>query len=236
MQKKQLTVDGILQAKEIITQNGVLEKKVLIINSTEWIPGIIGLMAGRISEEYKVPAIVISEGNLQSKGSARSFNGLDIVATLRSCSDVLLDVGGHPKAAGFTIETKKIPEFKRMLENLIEQHVMEESNSEEVEAVIDIKKVNKSWVEVIDSFEPYGVGNPKPVLGGRGVKVNGLRTVGEGKHLKFTGDGIEAIGFSLGSMKSLLKEGQLVNLNFYLEMNDFNGKSTVQLKVLDISI
>lgn len=231
--KKQLTVDAIYQANQLIGSDGfdLSKKKILILRSQEWIPGIIGLMAGRMTEEYQRPAVVISEGVEISKGSARSTDGLDIVATIRQVGDCLIDVGGHPKAAGFTIATAKIPEFKRKLEQLVSKMVLEEPKLAQAEAMVNLTRVDKSWVKELEILEPFGVGNPRPVLGSQNVSVVGLRTVGGGKHLKFAVGGVEAISFGLGSWLDLLKEGQLVNLEYYLDLDDWGGPEHLQLKV-----
>src|SRR5207247_2117578 len=108
-----------------------------------WIPGIIGLVAGRICEEYHLPAVVISEGEFQSKGSARSVDGIDIIETIRRCSDILIDVGGHPKAAGFSLETTKLKVFKNRIEEIFEKIKVNTVVESDFEAVIDLKKVDK---------------------------------------------------------------------------------------------
>lgn len=234
--KKQLTVDAIWQAGRVIQEDGfnLSNKKIIILHSKEWIPGIIGLVAGRISEEYRLPSIIISEGEKFSKGSARSSNGFDIIQAIRSCADCLIDVGGHPQAAGFTIETSKIPVFKKRMEEVLEQLEVSEGKGQQAEVLVNLRKVNQSWVEELEKMEPFGVGNPKPVLGAEGVRISNLRTVGAGKHLKFLADGVEAIAFGMGEMTTLLAEGNLVKINFYLDLDTYNGGEKLQLKVLDI--
>ena len=242
-QKKQLSMQATVEAKEMIAQEKGLhpdetvgKKKILVLHSEKWIPGIIGLIAAKVAEEYHLPTIVLSRGEAESKGSARSVNGLDIVETLRKCSDLLNDVGGHPKAAGFTIDSSKIDVFKKRLESLVGETVFEDVDELEIELEVSSSKLSKELVIKLEKFEPTGVGNPKPVLATRNIRVFGLKTVGERKHLKFKADGIESIAFSLGHLSNLLEEGQLVNAAYYLEINQFNGNSTLQLKVLDLQL
>lgn len=236
-QKKKLTADAILEAKEIINTEIKLkgQNKILVLHSHTWIPGIIGLIAGRISDEYNLPTIVISKGEVQSKGSARSANGLDIVELIRSTSDILVDVGGHPKAAGFTIETGNIDLFKSRLEKALEKAEVGSSESLEIEAEIKTKIINKKLFQDILKLEPTGVENPKPILASLQVKISELKALSEGQHLKFKADGIDAIAFSFGKLKNLLQDGQLVNLAYCLELNEFNGRETLQLRILDIT-
>lgn len=236
-QKKKLTVEAITQARQMLAdKTAVKEKKILIIHSPEWIPGIIGLVAARVSEEYRVPAVVISQGEVYSKGSARSVDGLDIVSTIRECSDVLLDVGGHPKAAGFTLQTSRIEEFKTKLEQTVAVMEVDSEEKLEVEAVVEAKLLSKKLLADLNRFEPTGSVNPKPLLASMNMRLSQIKTVGGGQHLKFKADGIDAIAFSLGNLSSLLQEGQLVNIAYYLEVDNYNGVDKLQMKVVDISL
>lgn len=235
--KKELTTQALLEIKEMIdkeNQDTMAFKKILVFYSPNWKSGIIGLLAGRISDEYKTPTIAISCGETESKGSARSNNGLNIVETLRLCSDLLLDVGGHPGAAGFTIETKKIESFKKRLEEVAQKNKLAEDENLKIEAVVTSEKINKKLVSELDKFEPTGMDNPKPILASFGAKISGIRVVGNGQHLKCKIDGIEAIAFSFGFLSDRLKEGQLVDAAFLVELNRFNGSETLQLKILDL--
>lgn len=235
-QKKQLTADAILEAKEMINLFNPRgwTKKILVLQSDKWIPGIIGLVAARVAEEYRVPAIAISVGETHSKGSARSVHGINIVETIRKCSDILLEVGGHPKAAGFTIKTEQIEVFKSRLDKEFATVEFEIDEQLLVEAEIPAKKLSKELVKNLEKFEPFGVENPRPILAGKAVKISDIRTVGNGQHLKFKSDGIDAIAFSFGNLASLLKEGQLIDVAYYLEIDRFNGYEKLQLKVVDI--
>lgn len=236
-QKKKLTVDSIVNVKELILQDtSVLNKKVLIFASEKWIPGVVGLMAGRLSEEYKLPAIVIAKGETLSKGSARSVNGLNIVETLRKCANLLIDVGGHPAAAGFTIESSKIEIFKTTLEKLVEYEPLSGEDTLEIEALVPVKKLTNKLITELNQFEPTGLSNPRPILASENVQISRLKTVGSGQHLKFNVEGVDCIAFSLGSLINMLQEGQLVNLAYYLELDEFNGRREPLLKILDIQI
>lgn len=230
-QRKQLVAEAVIQAKSMI--DGTM-KKIIILESENWIPGIVGLVAGKICEEYKIPTVVISRKEMFSKGSARSVTGVNIVETIRQFSHLLIDVGGHPQAAGFTIETSRIPAFKTNLEEVMEKCETDPSEQVEIEAVVERSNLTYETAQKIEALEPTGVGNPKPLLMGRRMKVSAIRTVGQGQHLKFQADNLEAIAFSLGYMASSLKTDQEVDMVFYLEIDKFNGSQKLQLKVLDI--
>jgi len=236
-QKKKLTTEAIMEAKEIINTeikiNG--RKKILVLHSDAWIPGIIGLVAGRISDEYGLPTVVISKGEVESRGSARSINGLDIVEVIRGCHDILVDVGGHPKAAGFTIETGKISLFKERLEKDLEEIEINQAQELEIEATVPVQKLTKELLVDLEKLEPCGVENHQPVLASLKVKISDIKTVGNGDHLKFQIENLDAIAFSFGNLKNQLTEGQYIDVAYYLELNEFNGQKTLQLKVLDIT-
>lgn len=217
-------------------------KNVYVLSSSNWSPGIIGLVAGRICEITKKPTIAISIGETHSKGSARSVNGINIIEVIRQCSDILVAVGGHPGAAGFTIPTLKIAEFQKRMEEIIEKDdLMPENQLLDIEAEIPVKELNMKLVKSIEELEPFGIGNPKPILATLNMKLSDLRTVGgglpagrQGKHLKGKVDNIEFIGFGMGNMINNLSSGQFVNLAYNLEIDKFNGSEKLQLKIKDL--
>lgn len=229
--RKEMVSRAVVEAKEMIVSS---TEKIIILDSNEWIPGITGLIAGKLKEEYGLPAVIISKAEAVSKGSARSVKGVDIVETFRKCSSLLLDVGGHPGAAGFTIETCKIEIFKMKLQKLMKNVKFDQSGKIEAEAKLKLDRISRQWVEILEKFEPFGIGNPKPVFISCNVTISNIKTVGNGLHLKFKADGIDAIAFSLGQLAQKLTEGQIVNLTYYLELDKFNGDEKLQLKVLTI--
>lgn len=236
-QKKQLVDQAISEAREIMKNShpkGVISNKILVLHSENWIPGILGLIAGRMSEEYNLPVIAISCNGEESKGSARSIKGVNIIESIRQCSDLLIDVGGHPGAAGFTLKTSKIEIFQSRIDEVMESVIIEKNNDHRVEAMIDLMKVSKKWVEVLDKFEPFGIGNMKPILGSFDVELANLRTVGNGKHLKGVAAGIDFIAFGVGEMIDKIKAKDLMKVTFYLEIDSFNGYEKLQLKVVDL--
>lgn len=239
--RQKLTIDALDEAQLKLDKN----KKIHILFDKKWSQGIIGLVAGRICEQTARPAIAISVGELVAKGSARSINGVNIVEIIRQCSDMLIDIGGHPGAAGFSLKSENIEIFKNRIEKLVVDLPEEVEEVLEIEAEVSVKQLTKKLVDDLERLEPFGFGNPKPVLATRGLRVSDIRTVGEGKHLKFKVDdsewsrgtgNIDAIAFGMGSMENLLRNGQLVDLAYNLEINRYNGSEKLQLKVKDIKI
>lgn len=230
LKRQELTTLAVEQARAMVVKDSGIH----IVHSEEWIPGIIGLIAGRITDEYKRPSIAISVGEVHSKGSARSIDGINIVETIRECSDLLVDVGGHKGAAGFTIETTKIEEFKLRLSQVLAEKVVVEDPTLEVEAVVDSKRLSKSLVKELEAFEPTGFGNPKPVLATLKMKASDTRSLSGGKHLKFKADDVDAIAFGMGDLEPLVRSAGYVDVAYNLEINHFNGRDILQLKVKDV--
>ncbi len=211
------------------------KKKIHILYSKEWPSGIIGLIASKITEEYYQPTIAISIGETISKGSARSVDGINIVEVIKECKDLLIDVGGHPGAAGFSIENKHIEIFKRRLE----EHMKDLKEVEKV-LLIDLeiltKELNKKLSLDLQKFEPFGFKNPRPIFATYNMQISDIKTVGNGKHLKFKADGIDAIAFGMGGLTQNLTNGQLIDFAYTPELNTYNGTQKLQLKIKDIRL
>ncbi|MBI4036892.1 single-stranded-DNA-specific exonuclease RecJ, partial [Candidatus Daviesbacteria bacterium] len=230
-QRKQLVEEGLMLARSLAKGNN---KNIMVLESETWIPGITGLIAGKIREEYNLPTIVISKGEEFSKGSARSINGLNIVETIRQCSEILVDVGGHPGAAGFTITTEKIGLFKTKLAQICDGMKMDQTDKLVIEAVVKTDQLSLAAAYDLTKFEPTGVSNLKPILASLGVKLSDLKTVGGGQHLKGRTNGVNFIAFGMGNLIDELSAKEIVDLAYYLDIDDFDGNEKIQLKVLDV--
>lgn len=229
--RQKMTMTAYEQARLLVNK----QKNIHVLASSEWSAGIIGLIAGRICEEYSRPAIAISIGEQICKGSARSIDGVNIVEVIRKHTDILIDVGGHPGAAGFSLFSKNMAVFKKRLET----HVIdlpEEERVLEIDAEVTSKQLTKDSVTELQKLEPFGMNNKKPIFATRKMQVSDIRTVGNGKHLKGKADGIDFIAFGMGNLIGLLKSGQLVDLAYNLELDTYNGFEKLQLKVKDILI
>ncbi|MBI2018409.1 single-stranded-DNA-specific exonuclease RecJ [Candidatus Daviesbacteria bacterium] len=229
--RQKMTMAAIDEAKSLVDE----KKKIHILSSKDWSAGIIGLVAGRITEQYFRPTIAISLGETVSKGSARSVDGINIVEVIRKHSDILIDVGGHPGAAGFSILSKHIDIFKKRVES--EEIALPESEQVlAIDAKVQTEQLNKTLVQELEKFEPFGFGNPRPILATYGMSISDIRIVGGGKHLKCKADGIDAIAFGMGEQVNLLRSGQIVDLAYNLELDTYNSNDKLQLKVKDIKI
>jgi single-stranded-DNA-specific exonuclease len=227
-----MTTDAYEEAKMLVS----VEKKIHVLSSKNWVSGLIGLIAGKITQEYSRPSIAISVGETISKGSARSVDGVNIVEVIREFSDILIDVGGHPGAAGFSIETKYIEIFKTKIEKSLDYLPDEKQEILEIDAEIKTEEINFELIKKLKKFEPYGYKNPRPIFATSDMQISDIKTVGQGKHLKFKAYNIDAIAFGMGELESSLKNGQQIDLAYSLEINEFNGNEKLQLKVKDIVV
>lgn len=212
--RQTMTTLAIEQARVLVDS----KKKIHVLASLEWSVGIIGLIAGKIAEEYYRPTIAISVGETISKGSARSIDGINIVEMIRKHKDLLIDVGGHPGAAGFSIESKHIEIFKKKLEENAD-NLPDIEKILEIDARVSTRQLNKKLVTDLQKFEPFGFGNPRPIFATNGIQISDIRTVGNGKHLKFKvadperSEGpVDAIAFGMGDLQQLLQNNQEIDL------------------------
>ncbi|MEK7616674.1 MAG: single-stranded-DNA-specific exonuclease RecJ [Patescibacteria group bacterium] len=229
IERQKQTVEAIDSARIQVDKKNSIH----VLVHKEWNQGIIGLVAGRITDEFSRPAIAISLGKEVSKGSARSIGGINIVELIRKHSDILVDVGGHPGAAGFSISTKHVKVFKKRMESM-KIEILDMEQVLEIDAEVSTSELTKKLVEDLQKFEPFGFGNPRPIFATYGMQISDIRTVGQGKHLKFRADGIDSIAFGMGELLNMLQNDQPVDLVYTIDIDDYNGFEKLQLKVRDI--
>lgn len=233
--RKDMTQKAIAIALDMETDGN----HVGVIADSVWHEGVIGLVASRLVESYNKPMIVISLGEIYSKGSARSIPGFNIVEAIRDSSEYLVDAGGHPMAAGFTIETKNIATFSRK----INQYAKERITKELLTPVIDIEcelglgDINPKILPTIKKFEPYGVSNPEPIFLTKKMLVEDARTVGiDNKHLRLQLSGLSAIAFNQGERIAEISPGSTIDAVYTLAKDNYAGGENLQLKVKDFQV
>lgn len=239
-ERQQLTLDILNHAKDMVKKKEL--KNLIFIADESYQQGIIGLVAGRLVEEYYLPSIVISKGKEFSKASARSVKGFNIIEFLREASDLLVDVGGHPMAAGFTVETKNLGLLEKKLFasalKLIKKKHLERILRIDLELLEDF--INLDTYYQVQKLSPFGMANPEPTFLTKDLIVQDLRLVGnDGKHLKikFSISNsqflLEGIAFGMGEGNGI-KIGDKVDVVYTLDENAWNGNKNLQLKIRDI--
>jgi len=239
-----------LQKESLIIAEKKLDisnNKFIFLSDPKFHPGIIGLIAGRLTEKYHLPTIIVSQIDGYSKGSCRSITDLNIIETLRDFSPLFIDLGGHSVAAGFTIETKNIKKLEKKLTKTINQKLADylPETKLEVDAQMSLSAVTKKNILTVNSLEPFGIGNPKPIFLFKNIKIISKRILGErGDHLKLKIDDPEtkkleniptdAIAFQKGNLDKDLKIGDSIDIVASLDLNTWANITTPQLVVKEI--
>jgi len=234
IRRQDMTVKAVNSALTMVEEDVLIG----IVSHNEWHEGVIGLVASRLVEAFHRPMIAISRGEIFSKGSARSIPGFNIVEAIRQSSEYLVDGGGHPMAAGFTIRTEHIEIFKERISKYARETIREETlvRMVEIECELEEKDINLENQKIIEMFQPYGVNNPPPNFLTRNMVVEDVRTVGnEGQHLKMQLDGFSAIGFNMGREKAGIRPGYKIDVVYALEEDKYAGNGNLQLKIKDFS-
>jgi single-stranded-DNA-specific exonuclease len=209
--------------------------RVLVLAGENWHVGVIGIVASRVAQEFYRPTVVIGA---DGKGSCRSITGFSIVAALRECAAALDRFGGHEMAAGVSVKPGCVEELRRGLNEYAGAKLDPEDLRPRVriDAELTLAEVTADFLEQLDRFEPCGQDNPTPVFAVRRVSVRGTPRVVGRNHLKFqVTDGattLPAIWWGMGDRQ--LPPGPFA-LAFQPEWNEFNGVTTVQLKVRDVA-
>ena len=229
------------QAEEMIARLPDRDRSALVLESSRWHQGVVGIVASRLSEKYSRPSFMIHLNGATGKGSCRSWGGFNLFAALESCKDLLLGFGGHELAAGFTIEEGNIPAFRQRMNDYARSF----RGGEAPVSVLDVdvaithpSAVTLEELEALSALEPYGSGNARPVFCLLGATLLRTQNVGQNRHLKLRlGKGsaqFDGIFFSTVAEDCGCKAGDRVDAAFYLQINEFRGSRTVQLQMVDL--
>lgn len=240
-ERQDLTYEAMLDASLKVKKENTKDKKLLFIADESYQQGIIGLVAGRLTEEFYLPSIVISKGKEFSKASARSVKGFNIIEFIRQAQEFLTAAGGHPMAAGFTVETVNLEKLKKKLEELAEKLIDSKHlvRKQRVDCKIPLDLITFDLFSAIKKLEPFGMNNSLPVFLSE-VIIENIRIVGkDGKHIKLTlrtdsGFRIDGIGFGMGEKYEELTSGKKVNIFYTIDENEWNGNKKLQLKIRKI--
>lgn len=211
----------------------------IFVSGKDYHEGVVGLVAGRLAEEFHRPAAVVALAESTFKASIRSIKGFNAIKAIRSLGKYLLEHGGHELAAGFTAENKNLTIIQKKLEQLAKQALSKKDLEPvlNIDCQLDFSQLNWELFNSLEDFKPYGFNNPQPVFCSRGVKLLNFRGVGQdNKHLKLKLEKFDCIGFNQGYLINKLKVGQLIDVAYKLESNEWNNKTSLQLKIIDITI
>jgi single-stranded-DNA-specific exonuclease len=237
-ERRQLTEEALHMARqEILAQESV--PPLLFVSREEFNPGVNGLVASKLVDEFYHPAVVVSLGDV-ALGSARSIPEFNIANALTQCASLLERHGGHPRAAGFTAGLQNLSSLKQRLVQIAEQRLrgMDLSRHIVVDAEVPLAKLNGEAIQWLNRLQPFGEGNPTPVFLSRGVEVLQVHSMGNGgRHLRLvvrdervTWD---AVAFNMGDRES--QTSRFSDLVYSLGVNSWRDRRTLTLRILDMA-
>jgi len=247
-ERQQLTIDTTIHAKSLYKETVLLsdknKKRIIFLAHESYNQGVIGLVAGRVVDEYYLPTIVISKGEEYSKASCRSINGFNIIEAIRKTSDILISCGGHPMAAGFTVKTKNLDILKKRLEEIVQKEINEEILKRKltIDCELELSDINLDLYNKLSDFSPFGIKNSEPIFVTKKVKIINFQTLGfEGKHLKLwisddNNVSFSTIFFGMGKLAKEISNNCFVDVVYNLIINDWGGYKKLELKIRDINI
>lgn len=210
---------------------------VLVVSGEGWNDGVIGIVASRIVEKYGKPAIVIATSGDTAKGSGRSVDGFSLYDALNAVSHTLTHFGGHKLAAGLGIETRRIDEFRKAINDYAKDFDMP-FMIQRIDYKLKLHSINETLLEIIDAMEPCGAGNPQAVFGLYKMTIEGITPIGSGKHLRLDlskgGNTVKAVLFSCTAAKFPYEKGDVVDLAVSVKRNEYLGRVSVSIIIKNI--
>jgi len=244
---RQLEESGILPAltSSVVPSASVSPPSrphVLVVSGEGWNPGLVGLTAGRLCEQYHLPAVALSVRGEEAVGSCRSIPGINIFRMLSVCEDLLVRFGGHEQAAGLTVRSENIPALRERLEQVISSSADPECfiPSRDYDLAVPFGTWTPEALALLDQLEPTGCGNPPPLFRLENASVQALRRVGrDGSHLKLSlldpsGAFVEGIAFGYGDTADL--SPSTLDLLYRPTLNDFRGRTTIEAQISAFSV
>ncbi|MCL2145143.1 MAG: single-stranded-DNA-specific exonuclease RecJ [Endomicrobia bacterium] len=218
------------------------QDKVLIVDAANLEHGVTGIVASQMVKNHMKPAfLLISDGN-EAIGAARSVPGFDLIAALESVKDILVKYGGHSQAAGFTVSHANIEEFKRRIKEHAEKHIVDFDPCEsiEIDGELKISDISLDFYKQLDILEPFGMQNQRPVFCLKGVSVTEVAPFGSKyEHVKFKvsqhgSRNVQAVFWNHGDYSEMLRNENLVDIAFHMDIVGRNDKQIAQLCVIDV--
>ena len=237
-ERKELTRQGVEKAFDMIDNSSLKDDKVLVV----YLPGchesIVGIIAGKIRERYNKPVIVFADGEGCLKGSGRSIEGYNMFEEISKCGKLLNKYGGHPMAAGISLDIDKIDEFRKalnenqtMTENVLTPTVW-------IDVPMPVDYVDIKLIKQFEKLQPFGKGNEKPVFADRNLTVRQSAVIGKNKNVlrcqleSEHGKLVTAIRFKLDGQE-IPEVGKKISMVYYPDINEYNGIVSIQFRIED---
>jgi single-stranded-DNA-specific exonuclease len=237
-ERQRLTTKALAKARDQILAKGI--SPILIASDSDYSPGIVGLVAGRLTDEFYRPSIVIKTSDSYSIGSCRSIPEFNIIQALNRCRNLFSRFGGHARAAGFTLPTKNLPHLEQQLQQMAatELEGIDLRPKLDIDAQATLYQLGGNTYQSIQELAPFGQGNPLPVFLSRGVEVADCQTMGNnGEHLrlKLRQNGVtwDAVAFRLGDY--ITEVHSVIDIVYNLKLEQWCGQDRLRLNILDFA-
>ena len=228
------------EVHQMLMDEGRMEDPILIAHSEGWELGVLGISANKLLDETGRPTIVLTLMDGIAKGSARSPEGFDLLEALDSCSSLLIEYGGHEKAAGLTLQAENLDKLRdQLIQFMLDRYpTMEFRSYLEIDLDLTLAELRIDDLDELERLSPFGRDNPSPCISLSGVRIEEMRSVGDGKHLKLKlGDDSDSVGgiwFGAGEMISEINVGMIVNVAGTPEVHRWGGREEAQLNISDL--
>jgi len=242
--ERQKTLQEIVaESKSIVQKEKLYKHKIIIVRNEKWPLGLLGLIASKIADEFTRPAIALNKEDDTFRGSVRSIEGINIMEILRKVEVDLKSYGGHAQAAGVSIEQKNYHKFEKKIITLCDSEIDASKLIKiiKIDCELNLSDINFRLLNYIKDFEPFGLGNPKPVFLVKNILIHDIKWLGKEKnHLKLkiksqkSNKIIDCIMFNCLEFISDIQIGDCIDLVFSLEDNVWNGNHNLQLKIVDL--
>ena len=227
------------EAIKKIEEEHLEDNNSIVLGGNNWHHGVIGIVSSKVTEKYYKPSILLSFEDDLAKGSGRSIQGFDLYESLTKCDDLLEKFGGHSMAVGLTLKKENFEKFKERFEEIAkEKNIKELVPIIYLDAELKLKDINMDLVKSLDILEPFGEANRVPLFLIRNLRIDSIRALSEGRHLKLSLKDenfvINAIGFDFGYLSDEYRIGDKIDVVGTLEINSYNGFSSIQINIKDL--
>ena len=238
---QKITNDALYMVK---TSCDLKNEKAIVLGNKNWHPGVIGIVASRIKETFARPTIIISINDNECKGSCRSIREFDIVEALEECNDYLTGFGGHPIAAGLSMNSSDFDAFKQQFLKVADEKISTDNllPTIYVDSELNLEELNDRMIKFLYAMEPYGPGNMRPVFVSNNLSIDGIpKLLGRDQNtLKFSVKQnktlFESIGFNMAEHYEKLIQNIPIDIAYVIGENMWNGQKTIQLELKDIKL
>ena len=226
-------IDGMVRENPSLVQDSVI-----VLAGEGWHQGVVGIVASRVKEAFGKPAIVISCDGDKAKGSGRSVEGFPLCDAIAACSDLLTHYGGHPMAAGLSLDRSNIELFRKRINEYAAEFPKMPYDTLNIDCKLNPAYLDISAISELECLQPYGAGNPTPVFGFFNMTIDNIIPVGNNKHLRINlsrnGAGITAMCFFVTPGEFPYCKGDVVDIAATLEINTYNGNQSVAVYIKEI--